>query len=152
MLLWWDGIKMSVTWASWYASLACVIAWKISIPPKRLQWKSLTLPSCKWGSLLSAVGSFYRSLSLVCNCLGYKSKWEVTCNDCKSLWEKWKSNKPKTTKIVCSTPCASRKIWVIYLWVKLVEREHLHLQLSQEKLLLQKTTMSEVYWIIQLKT
>lgn len=58
MLLWWDGIKMSVTWASWYASLACVIAWKISIPPKRLQWKSLTLPACKWGSLLSAVGGF----------------------------------------------------------------------------------------------
>lgn len=57
-------------------------------PPKRLRWKGLTLPAHKWGSHLSAVNSFYRSLTLVFNCLGYKSKWKVARNDCKPLWEK----------------------------------------------------------------
>lgn len=152
MLLWWDGIKISVTWTSWYASLACVIAWQISIPPKRLRWKGLTLPAHKWGSHLSAVNSFYRSLTLVFNCLGYKSKWKVARNDCKPLWEKWKSSKHKMMEIVWLTQCASRKICVIYLWVRLLERERLHLQLSPKKWVLQETAMSEMYWIIQVKT
>lgn len=83
-------------------------------PPKRLQWEGLTLAACKWGSHLSAVSSFYPSLTLVFDCLGYKSEWKVTRNDCKSLWEKWKSYKPETMEIVWSTQCASRKICVIY--------------------------------------
>lgn len=146
MMLWWDAIKISVTWT--YASPACVTACQIS-PPKEITMEKPDLTCSLTGVALNCREQFlYQSNSPVFNCLGYKSKWKVTCNDCKSLWEKWKSNKYKMLKIIWSTKRASRKICVIYLWVTLFEREHLYLQLSQKKCILQ-IEMLEAYCTIQ---